>query len=234
MTDAANTADQQFQPGTRCLLVLMGRRFMVGILNVAEDSLRVSFPMDELPMDGMRVELEFHDERGYTRYETEVVQGPQEVGDGMVLRRPPASSRFRHRSSWRVPVGFRAELKGHVHPRRYEGTVRNISAGGALIKTKAAVDVGDNIEITLHLPNQSPEAVLGEVVHCPADTSPGAGRIGVRFISPDPTTAKILNTFVWKRLRELQPDRGGYVRRASDLQSLMPMRRKSDTSGDRT
>ena len=66
----------------------MDQRFMVGILSVTPETVRVSFPMNHFPAPGMRVELEFHDAQGYTSYESEVIETPATVGDGLLLVHP--------------------------------------------------------------------------------------------------------------------------------------------------
>ncbi|MCC6143375.1 MAG: hypothetical protein IT368_06180, partial [Candidatus Hydrogenedentes bacterium] len=80
--------DPHFRKGGQCLLILMGQRFLVTILSVEQDRFLLSFPACDFPIDGMHVDLEFHDEDGYVRYESEVLLGPAEAGDGVVVKRP--------------------------------------------------------------------------------------------------------------------------------------------------
>ncbi len=100
-----------FTEGTRALLILMGQRFLVTVLNANTDTLRVSFPVQDFPLEGMYVNLEFHDDLGYVTYETEVIESPKQAGDGLLIRRPPESVRTHHRTAWRVSADFRVEIK---------------------------------------------------------------------------------------------------------------------------
>lgn len=204
----SGATERFFVPGNRCLLLIMEQRFLVSIQDVTENSIEVSFPIRDFPVEGMRVDLEFHDLEGYTRFESEVLVAPKEVGDFLVLRRPPAYVRNYHRGAWRVPVDFKAEVKGHVHPRRLHVPVVNLSTGGLLMLTDAEMAVDDMLDVTLPVPALEGERMTCKVVHIAEESkkSSGLSQVGCSFVSPDPQSIKTLSDFIWKRIRELGPN----------------------------
>ncbi|MBX3177367.1 MAG: PilZ domain-containing protein [Candidatus Hydrogenedentes bacterium] len=203
----SHAADKFFAPGNRCLLIIMKQRFLVSIQSVTENSIEVSFPVRDFPVEGMRVFLEFHDLEGYTRYESEVLVAPKEPGDFLVLRRPPDYVRNYHRGSWRVPVDFKAEVKGHVHPRRLHVPVVNLSTGGMLLLSDSAMEVDDVIESWLPIPELEGEKMTCKVVHRHENRQDGGlPQVGCAFISPDPTNLKVISNYIWDRIRALGPD----------------------------
>ena len=203
------------------MLVLMGQRFLVGILSVGEEAVRVSFPMSDFPLPGMFVELEFHDEAGYTSYESEVLEIAEEAGDGLLLRLPPEPMRNNHRGSWRVPAGFKAALKGHAHPRIVEVEVRNVSSGGMLVYGKVGnLNIGDNLDMTLALPGMERERLVGEAVHIQESAEGGRSHMGIKFVSPDPIHISMMMAHVWYQVRQRRPGDLTRLRRGSDAREL--------------
>lgn len=212
---------EHIQEGQRCFVALMGHRYLISILRVREDRIRVSFPVSNVPVDGMRAVLEFHDPEGVVTYESEVLERPKESGDGMVLSRPHGGTRMRQRGSWRVPTSLTARLKGHVHPREYDCTVTNLSAGGALVllREETGTAVGDDVELTFALPNRPPKTFTGEVVHIADPTHDPHAQLfaGIQFISPDPADLREVRGYVWQRMREIDPAGADYLRQRANL-----------------
>ncbi len=203
-----SSSENLFVPGNRCLLLLMGQRYLVSIQDVAEESVTVSFPIRDFPVEGMRVDIEFHDTEGYTRLESEVLVAPKEIGDGLVLRRTPEFLRTYHRGSWRVPVDFKASVKGHVHPRRLSVPVINLSTGGMLLLTDSEMTVGDMLEAMVPVPTVEKDPFTCEVIHR-ADATHSLGglvQVGCRFVSPDPTSVKAISNYILERLKDLGPE----------------------------
>mgnify|MGYP006298522215 CR=1 FL=1 len=223
----ARTTDptaEHIQEGNRCFVALMGHRYLVSILRVHEDRIRVSFPVSDFPVDGMRAVLEFHSPDAVTTYESEVLQRPREVDDGMVLARPHGRTRMRHRGSWRVPTSLKGKLRSHVHPRRHDCTVGNLSAGGALVLLPEEIEVvtGDDVELMFGLPHRPDKTFTGQVVHIVDPTGdPRAEMIlGVEFISPDPGDLREVRGYLWERMREIDPEGASYLRQRADLPGI--------------
>ncbi len=193
--------------GDKGLFVLHGRRFFVGVLEVDENAIRVSFPKPDLLDEGARVELEVHNENGFNGYECEILRTPRAVGEGVLLSHPVPSSRNVHRSGWRVPAGLPGRLKGHVHPKAVQVDIVNLSVGGALVRAKDPMPlaVGDNADLRFSLPDAEEERLLTEVVHAEPESGK-AHEVGLRFISTDQQTRRLLTNFVWRTLRELYPE----------------------------
>ncbi|NJL72713.1 MAG: PilZ domain-containing protein [Candidatus Competibacteraceae bacterium] len=202
VSDMTASIDELLKPGSRCLLVLMGKRFLVSVLHTSATEIRVSFPIQDFPIAGMRVDLEFHGDRGYAHCETEVLEATGEIGEGLLLKRPAASLWNQHRTSWRVPVSLKATYKSHVHPRRVEAEVINLSAGGLLLLTTHALEHGENVDIELNLGGRA-MALLGQVAHVAAPQESGEVPVGIRFISTDAVDREQISNYVWRRLREV-------------------------------
>jgi len=207
-----------FAPGNRAMLILYGRRFLVSITEAGDEQVRVTFPGEDYPLDGTRVELEFHDLDGFTQYDCEVLEPPREPGDGLLLSRPPEAMRNAHRRSWRVPADFDALIKSHIHPRRHESPVVNISAGGMLVRTYATVDLDDNVEVGFTLPSGGHELLTGRVVHI--HRTEGAADqpafVGIKFLTPDAASIRAIEHYLWERLRAAGPEGTPYRRRKTD------------------
>jgi len=197
--------EEHVQVGSRCFIVLLDQRYLSTILKVADDVLRVSFPMRDFPVEGMTVMLEFHDDLGFTTYVCEVIDTAKAVGDGLRLRMAPGGVKNRHRSFWRVPVKLGAEVKDHVHPRRFAVTVLDISAGGVLIQADETVKVGEVVDMKLLLPGIESETLTCKVKHNPG-IEHGKGLFGAEFIGLDPYVLDTITAYIRKRLRELSPE----------------------------
>ena len=198
-----------FRKGERFILLIMGDRYLVSVLDVEPERLRVSYPSAHFPVEGMYVILEFHDDEGYSTYESEVLETPREPGDGLILRRPHADRRASHRRAWRVASDFKAVIKDHVHPQRHEVTVTNVSAGGMQIATEVDLGIGHNLDIEFDLPGRGRHKVLGAVVHLMVEDAPqrkAETRAGIRFINPDNETTKAMIEFIWLQVHRLHPE----------------------------
>jgi hypothetical protein len=217
--DHTGEFNPHFEIGNRALLVFMGQRFLVTILSADYGELRLSYPVSDFPVEGMYVNLEFHDEAGYAAYESEVVRPALQPGDGLVVKRPPAVVRTHHRHCWRVPTDFRVEVKDHVHPRRAEAPAINISAGGMLLRSLIAYNPGNNVDMHFRLPGDALlHTAVGMVVHSAPvpEARDNALHVGVKFVDLDPGTAKCISQYIWRRLRELHPTDLQMKRRRAD------------------
>ncbi len=204
----SETFQRHFSKGERCILLIMEERYLVSVLSVAEDRLRVSYPSSHFPVEGMYILLEFHDEEGYSLYESEVLETPKDHGDGLILRLPHADRRTSHRRTWRVDADLRCQFKDHVHPRRHEAQVTNISAGGMQLQTDTDLGIGHNIDIELEMPGRGTHHILGIVAHLMVseDTqSRGIVQAGIRFLNPEPETSRALTEYIWKQVHKLHP-----------------------------
>ncbi|MCL4691659.1 MAG: PilZ domain-containing protein [Candidatus Hydrogenedentes bacterium] len=198
----------EMRAGSSCLLNVLGQYILVDLLEVGEETIRVSFPAKDYPVAGMVVHLDFHDAEGFDSYEAEVLEGPARADSGLVLSRPLESRRTQHRDACRVPTDLTVQIKDQVHVRRYDASLLNLSAGGALIETDAPFDFSTTLELTLSLPGESLLRVLGQVVHISDEAKrkePGSRLLGVRFVSLDPEARQTVSRYAWYRLRELYP-----------------------------
>ncbi|HNR30599.1 MAG TPA: PilZ domain-containing protein [Candidatus Hydrogenedentes bacterium] len=191
--------------GSRALLVLLGQRFLVTILETNPTAIRVSFPSVDFPLENMHVELEFHDESGFLSYEFEVLETPKNVGDGLLLSRPAAPVHTRHRTDWRVPAMFEVAIREQAHPRAIAGRIRNLSAGGMLAETDVALRVGDAVDLRFELPSGREIKTVAEVVSSAAtpERTSNAHLFGLRFLGLEPEDAQAVTHYVRFRLREL-------------------------------
>jgi len=210
-----NLTDEQrlkkdIRKGNRCLVSLMGRHFMVEVVEVEKDTISVTFPGCDYPPDGVFVHLEFHDPEGFTHYHTEVVRGPQSREDLLVLSKPGEPKRNVHRDTFRVPTDLTVQVRDQVHVRKYDALLLDISAGGCLLQTDAPFDFDTSIEITLSLPGEATHTILGQIIHI-AETGSrhdGPSRVfGVKFVGVPSDAASSIGRYVWLRLRDLYQNR---------------------------
>ncbi len=198
----------EMRAGSTCLLNVIGQYFLVDLLEVGENSIRVSFPGRDYPVPGMTVSLDFHDADGFDSFEAEVIEGPAKNDSGLLLTKPNESRRTQHRDACRVPTDLTVQVKDQVHVRRYDASLLNLSAGGALIESDAPFDFSTTLELTLSLPGEPLLRILGQVVHISDETqssSPGSRLFGVRFVSLDPDVRHAISRYAWYRLREIYP-----------------------------
>ena len=185
----------------------MDAHFLVKILEVSPDTILVTFPGSDYPVEDMQVQLEFHDSNGYDRYRTRVLRGPRADEEGVILARPQESERMQHRDSCRIPTDLTVQIKDQIHVRKYDAALINLSAGGALIRTDADFAMDTTVEVRISLPGEAPCTLLGQVVHTTSlEQKDGLTALyGIRFVSVDPEIAQVLSRYVWKRIKEVHP-----------------------------
>jgi len=208
MTERDNNSDIQLRKGMECLLHITGRHFMVKVLDVSGDLVRVSFPGQDYPIEGIGANIEFHDENGFYYMPAEVIQGPMDAAGTVVLRRTPQVRRNTHRRSFRVPTDLTVQLKEQVHIRRYTAALMNLSAGGALVLTEAPFDFNSVLDLMLSLPGEQPSRVTCEVVHIAESVSKNntpVRYLGLRFLDVETETEEAITRYVWQQLRILYP-----------------------------
>lgn len=206
--NAGGRLSMEMRKGGTCLLNVIGQYFLVDLIEVGEESIRVSFPGKDYPVAGMVVHLDFHDADGFDSYEAEVLEGPAKGEGGLLLTKPSESRRTQHRDACRVPTDLTVQVKDQVHVRRYDASLLNLSAGGALIETDAPFDFSTTLELTLSLPGESQLRMLGQVVHIseePSQTFPDGRLFGIRFVSLSPEVRQSISRYAWFRLKELYP-----------------------------
>ena len=208
LEQATGTQRTELVKGNQCLLQVLGQHFLVDVLEVAEETVRISFPGEDYPVTGMQVNLEFHDTEGFNSYSSEVLEGPENKSQSMLLRRPSEARRTHHRRSFRVPTDLTVQIKDQVHVRRYDAALLDLGSGGVLVDTVAPFDFSTTIEVTMSLPGEMTHTVLGKIVHIgesPDNPGSGSKMLGVRFLGATPQVVNSISRYIWKRLRELYP-----------------------------
>lgn len=205
-TETSGVESEDIRVGNACLLSVMNQLFLVEILNVEPTSIRVSFPGMDYPVEGMAAGLEFHDKSGINTYQTVVLEGPRSGKEGILLQYPHKKIRERHRDWCRVSTDLTVQVKDQIHFRRYDASLVNLSAGGALIRTNAPFDLDTTIEMFISLPGEPMHHVLGRVVHvnrCEDMPTEAPRLFGIQFISPDRKIIESIIKYIWNRLREM-------------------------------
>lgn len=199
---------RELKTGGHCLLRVMRRHFWVRIEAVYDDGVRTSFPATDYPIPGMQVEIELHEENGYTSYVTEVLAGPAEAAGGLLLKTPQEGIFHQHRGRIRVTTDLTAHVRDQIHVRQYSAPVLNLSTGGALIRTDAPVHLGDMLEFHLSLPGERRHLLLGNVAHVFDDGGHHSSQhmVGVRFDDIDPSSEKAIARYVYQRLQATRPE----------------------------
>jgi hypothetical protein len=193
-------------PGERLLLQLGGSTFLVQVLDCDADTMRISFPGADFPLDNTWVHLEIHDDDGVTSFRARVLEGAKSRGAGLLLEYPNETRRRLHRDAFRVPTDLTAQVRDERYSIRYTADVVNLSSTGALLQMDAPVTEESTLGVTLAIPRERRCHLSGEIVHSRwRRVSPLAvkGLFGVRFLDlPEPTQAS-LSQYVGERLRHL-------------------------------
>jgi Tfp pilus assembly protein PilZ len=194
--------------GTQCMLHVTGRHFLVRVVDVDNDLVRLTFPGKDYPIEGMRGEIQLHDEEGFFYYPVVVVEGPMLKGSGIRVRKMGGLKRSRHREACRVSTDLTVQVKDEAHVRLYNGLLLNVSAGGAFIQTDAPFDYSTTVEITISLPGEPTHGIRSRIVDvlpaCETARSTDK-RFCVRFLDIDPDAEKSITRYVWERLHQMYP-----------------------------
>jgi len=194
----------------------MGQRFLVEILDVAQDTIAVSAPGSDYPIDGMGVTLEFHEFGSVVSYHTRVVVGPRQKGDPVILQRMAGLARKHHRRAWRVSLDAYAHLRRHGDIHYQAARIVNISTEGALIETSADLELNDLFDLRLALPGEPSHWVLGRVIRAEPSES-DARQFGVLFVELSVAAKRSLTTHIWRCVRR---------ERSDDVSELFPGSKK--------
>jgi len=194
-----------FAEGTQCLLRVMDQQFWVRVTEAGEEAICVSFPGHDYPIEGMQIELEIHEESGYRRFSSHMLDRAPSLDDGIILSRPREQQQLTHRSSIRVDTDLPISVKDQTTIRKHPGTLINLSQGGALFTTEAPFNFESTIELTLTLPGEPAHTLLGQVRHVDSVRGTAGSNIGVRFITVDEDAAIAIERFIIEQLRSMYP-----------------------------
>lgn len=205
---AGTDVSTELAPGTQCLITVLDRHFMVDVLEVGAGSVHLSFPGADYPADGMFVELEVHDEKGFAYYRAEVLRGPRNDGDGVIVKTPEGPSRHMHRACCRVRTDIAAVVRDPANVKKYKSRIENMSSGGILLAAPGQFKMHDAVEVDFELGDLGELHVLGEVVHLTQATSDRDRNLhlyGLRFVGLDPQAKGRITEYIWERMRENPP-----------------------------
>jgi hypothetical protein len=192
--------------GERLLLKLGGSHFIVQVLSCDFETMRISFPGADFPLDDTWLHLEMHDDEGVTAFRARVLEGSKSRGAGLVLEYPAETRRRLHRDAFRVPTDLTAQVRGETHSKRYSAEVVNLSSSGALLQVDAPLAEESTVGLLLAIPRERRCQLSGEIVHSRwRRLSPLTvkGLFGVRFVDAPEPTRESLSHYVGERLRHL-------------------------------
>lgn len=197
----------RLKAGDHCLFHVMNRHFWVHIQAIDDEGIHITFPGSDYPIAGMGVELEVHEEDGFTAYESRVLKGPAEaLGGGVVLNTPDCGHYHQHRGAIRVTTDLTVQLRDQVHVRQYTASLLNLSCGGALVRTDAPLELDTVVELNLSLPQEALNIVLAKVTHLSEVPQNDSQRLlGLRFFNLDPSAHRAIGRYVYKRIQETYP-----------------------------
>ncbi len=196
------------EKGNCAHLQVMGERFSVKVLAVAEDTIGVTFSGARYPVEGTGAELRFRDNGGMVSYHTQVVVAPRRNGDGMILQRVSSAFPHRHRSAWRVPMNTMVEMASQNGRPACAVQVHNVSADGALIESPVSLQLDERVDLRLPLGNGPLHNITARVIRFqPLNvTASGAQQVGVRFVDVSKSLRRALTVYIWQRLRDFYPE----------------------------
>jgi Tfp pilus assembly protein PilZ len=194
--------------GTQCMLHVAGRHFLVRVVEVDNDLVRLTFPGRDYPVEGMRGEIQLHDEEGFFYYPVVVVEGPLLKGSGIRVRKLGELKRSRHRETCRVSTDLTVQVKDEAHVRLYNALLLNVSAGGAFVQTDASFDFSTTVELSISLPGELTQTIRCQIVDVlpPSESAHSSDkRFCMRFLDIDPDAEKCITRYVWEHLHQMYP-----------------------------
>lgn len=192
--------------GHYLLAKLGAAQFLVRVLESDAQSIRVTFPGSDNPLEDTWLRFEFHDDEGVTAFRARVIEGGRGSNSGLLLEYPSSLRRTFHRDAFRAPTDLVAQVRDQEHGGRYSADVLNLSSGGALLQLDVPIGTQATLDVRLAMPRHPRCQLLGEVIHSRwRHSAPIAakGLYGIRFIEPDDHTRDSLSRYVGERLRHL-------------------------------
>jgi len=182
-----------------------GNRVAVDVVDYCGKAVQIKFTDKPLIGGSPWCWLDFDTPEGLARYYTQVCAATYDADDGLVLVRVPGLERNGLREFARVPASFKTVLK------RPDGVLEeaeliNISSGGALVESRAALGFRGQVGLELSVPEKGAFSVGGQVVHV-EEMEGDLRRYGIRFVEVDRTFLRGLFEYLWGRLKELFPMR---------------------------
>ncbi len=190
------------QPGNTGYVQLVYERRPVELIAVANDTVGVTCPFEQLPLAGSLADLVFTEDRCVAYYHMQVVVAPNEPEDGIILQRAASATYAQRRKTWRVPLTDTIAFQRYGDTRPGEAIVVNVSCDGLLLVTRMPLEVNDMLDLFLVLPDQPARKITGRVVRCET-TYPG--RFGILFVQLSAESKRALTLFMWQQLRKLYP-----------------------------
>jgi len=194
--------------GSKGFLRVMGYPFLVEVLGVEGKQIWVSFPGADYPVEGMGAQLEFHQDTGYVLYHTQVVRGPRQLGDGVIVERSETSDERRHRANWRVPTNLAVVIQEAGSGTRYSAIMENLSAGGLLLRAYANLNLKNLLNVTFELEDGEEHTVVGKVVYAAEESSLSRRpnqEYGVSFVEVPNAARRAITLFLYAKIRQLYP-----------------------------
>ena len=191
--------------GNECFMLVMDQRYFVEILGITTDTVWVSFPASNYPLEGMGAELQFHTDDGFSTFHTRVAKGPEKKGDGVILQRAEAATYLKHRRSWRVTCDFPVMINTLKEARLHEARLVDLSVEGALVEAKSEFETGEILNVSFTLPQHPTRALRARVIHYDPPTVLRSGKLGLRFTDVPPDSRESLTVFLYREIRERYP-----------------------------
>ncbi|MFA6244269.1 MAG: PilZ domain-containing protein [Candidatus Hydrogenedentales bacterium] len=189
--------------GNCCHLRIGAKRFPAEVIDVREQLIRLRCPENGVPTRGSGLTLEFPENGAVAGYFAQVLTAAPGETREVVLLRSPGLDRIDLRSFLRVPSSFTATVESAQSGGPCEAQILNISSGGALLRTPAAVLVGEPVRVTLTAVEQRPIRISGSVVHIGEEPPQTEHSIGVRFLGVDTDGHHAISWYVWKRIEQI-------------------------------
>lgn len=203
-----NDGHASIEMGARLLMNVAGQHFMVQVTHLTDKEVRVTFPGIDYPVEGMLVALEVHDDKGFSRYQTRVIEGPRKEGDGVLLERTSIEYWQQHRDSYRIETNLEAKLQLDGQDGEDPGTVTNISTGGVLVDCERKFELNSLLKLRFVLPNGAAAALTVKVLHVGKPREVNSRTLytyGTNYESYEPGTGHVVTNYIRDRLKELYP-----------------------------
>lgn len=199
----------QLAVGTPCTLLWGRERHQVEILGMSQTMIWTSFPALDVNVMDKGIDVQVGTDGTGPIYHTQVVIGPREPGDGVLLRRTASAARKHARGALRVPTRLQVRYRAGATGPWFEGRIVNLSMQGALLVGEGVFEIGYRVTIELRDKDGKPRRLSSVVVHRNApekNKRPDRHWLGLRFRALDPQMSRELTWYLWKRVHRLYPD----------------------------
>ncbi|QGT99186.1 hypothetical protein SYNTR_0593 [Candidatus Syntrophocurvum alkaliphilum] len=138
------------------------------IEEITEENIHISVPMKKgriVPIRvGQTIEIVLNHKNDTFAFISNILAREKEPIPVLIIKKPTNFKKIQRREYVRLPVMLNIKIFDQRGEDFSDGTTVDISAGGALINTKASLEESDIVKIQIELPNRTPVLCKAKVI----------------------------------------------------------------------